>query len=109
MASTAAQMRNYRGSALFSFGFRPFFLSGAVVAAILPIVTALAFAGFFQFNSSLGVITWHAHEMVFGFVAAIISGFILTAVPNWTGRLPVLGWRLDVLFGLWLAGRGAML
>src|SRR5690606_36073890 len=47
-------------------------------------------------------------EMIFGFVAAAIAGFLLTAVPNWTGRLPVAGWPLALLAGLWLAGRIAV-
>ena len=47
--------------------------------------------------------------MLYGYLAAVIAGFVLTAVPNWTGRLPVMGWRLAALFSLWLAGRGALL
>src|SRR5690606_9238243 len=52
---------------------------------------------------------WHAHEMVFGYLAGVIAGFLLTAVPNWTGRLPVTGVSLASLFSLWAAGRIAML
>jgi uncharacterized protein involved in response to NO len=52
---------------------------------------------------------WHVHEMLFGYVAAVAAGFLLTAVPNWTGRLPVTGPPLILLFGLWAAGRAAML
>lgn len=51
---------------------------------------------------------WHVHEMVFGYVAAVLAGFLLTAIPNWTGRLPVTGVPLALLAGLWLAGRIAM-
>jgi hypothetical protein len=47
----------------------------------------------------------HVHEMVFGFVPAVITGFMLTAIPNWTHRSPIRGKELMVLFGLWLAGR----
>ena len=50
---------------------------------------------------------WHMHEMLFGFMPAAITGFLLTAVPNWTGRLPVRGLPLGLLLGLWLAGRFA--
>lgn len=53
-------------------------------------------------------IDWHVHEMLFGYVAAAIAGFLLTAIPNWTGRLPVAGWPLAGLAGLWLAGRLAL-
>lgn len=109
MTSSAEQMRSYKGPALFSFGFRPFFLGGSIVAAVLPLVTALALAGVMPWNGSVSVIIWHGHEMIYGFIAAIAAGFILTAVPNWTGRLPILGARLGFLAGLWLAGRVAML
>lgn len=50
-------------------------------------------------------LTWHIHEMLFGFVMAAIGGFLLTAIPNWTGRLPIRGWPLALLAGLWLLGR----
>ncbi len=58
--------------------------------------------------SAFGPLLWHAHEMLFGFVVAAIAGFLLTAIPNWTGRLPVRGWSLGLLAGLWLAGRVAV-
>lgn len=109
MSSTAAQMRAYKGVALFSFGFRPFFLCGALVATCLPLATGLVLSGVIPFENTLGVINWHAHEMLYGYLAAVTAGFILTAVPNWTGRLPLMGWRLVALLLLWLAGRAAML
>lgn len=109
MTSTAAQMRQYQGPAFFSFGFRPFFLGGALVAATLPVLVALAMSGAVEIGGAYGAIAWHGHEMVFGFLSAVVAGFLLTAVPNWTGRLPVLGGRLVLLFALWLAGRVAML
>ena len=108
MNSTARQMRDYRGRAFFSFGFRPFFLGGAVVAALAPFVTALAFSGAIVVGEPYGVIAYHAHEMIFGYLGAVVTGFILTAVPNWTGRLPVMGTHLAALFSLWVIGRIAM-
>jgi len=51
---------------------------------------------------------WHIHEMLYGYVAAIATGFLLTAIPNWTGRLPVNGYPLAGLSLLWLAGRAAV-
>lgn len=108
MTSTAEQMRQYHGPAVFSFGFRPFFLAGALLAATLPLLIALAMSGAVAIGGPYGAIGWHGHEMVFGFLAAIVTGFLLTSVPNWTGRLPVMGWRLAALFALWLAGRLAM-
>ena len=53
-------------------------------------------------------VTWHAHEMLFGFAGSAVAGFLLTAVPNWTGRMPLEGRPLAALAALWLAGRGAV-
>jgi uncharacterized protein involved in response to NO len=94
---------------LLSFGFRPFFLGGSSWAALaMPLWLAL-FTGPQSFVVSYGAIAWHAHEFLFGYVAAIAAGFLLTAIPNWTGRLPVQGGALLGLFALWAAGRAAML
>ncbi|QLL66320.1 short-chain dehydrogenase (plasmid) [Sinorhizobium mexicanum] len=97
------------GPVLFSYGFRPFFLGaglwaiGAMAAWIAALTSGIDIAG------SYGAAHWHAHEMLFGFSSAVLAGFLLTAVPNWTGRLPVSGLPLAGLFGLWLAGRLALL
>jgi len=86
-------------------GFRPFFFFGAVWAAVaLPLWIAAVLGWTPQITRD-----WHVHEMLFGYLGAIIAGFLLTAVPNWTGRLPVAGAPLAMLFGLWAAGRVAML
>lgn len=104
---TAADRRAYRGPALFSFGFRPFFLFGATWAALAVPLWLWAYAGP---GPTLGVDRdWHVHEMLFGYLAAVISGFLLTAVPNWTGRMPVMGAPLAGLFSLWALGRLAMI
>ncbi|MFD0391598.1 NnrS family protein [Tistrella bauzanensis] len=58
--------------------------------------------------TGLGLIDWHAHEMIYGYVPAVVAGFLLTAVPNWTGRLPILGRPVLLLGLLWLAGRLAV-
>jgi uncharacterized protein involved in response to NO len=106
---TAAEMRSWRGPALFSFGFRPFFLFGALWAGLdAPIWVSSYLAGAGTVLGASGR-DWHVHEMLFGYLAAVMAGFLTTAVPNWTGRLPVIGWRLASLFGLWAAGRLAML
>lgn len=104
--STALMRRAYRGPALFSFGFRPFYLLGAIWSAlVVPLWLWSYLAG------GPGMLTrdWHVHEMLFGFLAAVVAGFLTTAVPNWTGRMPILGAPLAQLVGLWLAGRVAML
>jgi len=107
--TTAERMRAHTGPALFSFGFRPFFLFAALWAA-LAVPLWIASRQFFG-GAVLGQdgMTWHIHEMLFGYLAGVMAGFLLTAIPNWTGRLPVTGWPLAGLFGLWCAGRIAML
>jgi uncharacterized protein involved in response to NO len=104
--STAAARRAYNGPTLFTYGFRPFFLAGSAWAALaVPLWVWSFLAG------GPGALTrdWHVHEMLFGFLAAVMAGFLTTAVPNWTGRMPVVGAPLALLAGLWLAGRLTML
>jgi len=106
--TTSEQSRAWKGPAIFSFGFRPFFLFGAVWAALAMLVWILMLSGRFMLPTRLDPVSWHAHEFLFGYLGAIIGGFLLTAVPNWTGRLPVVGWHLAGLFGLWVGGRAAV-
>lgn len=101
--NTAAAIRAYRGPAVFSIGLRPFFLFSALWSAIAAPLWVYAFL-----NGGPVGLGWHVHEMLFGYAGGIIVGFLLTAVPNWTGRLPVVGLPLALLFSLWLAGRAAM-
>lgn len=96
------------GAALWSYGFRPFFLGGAIWAVVTMILWIAALAHGLPLGGDFGAPLWHAHEMIFGFAPAVLAGFLLTAVPNWTGSLPVSGGPLIALFGLWLAGRAAM-
>lgn len=103
-----AQARAWQGPALFSFGFRPFFLGGAVHAAVVVALWVPWFLGMVELRSAFPPTAWHAHELLFGYVPAIVAGFLLTAVPNWTGRLPVVGVPLGLLFALWLLGRAAV-
>jgi uncharacterized protein involved in response to NO len=72
------------------------------------IVWLLVLSGGLELPSTFGPISWHAHEMLYGFVAAVIAGFLLTAIPNWTGRMPLQGAPLLALILLWVAGRVAM-
>ena len=110
MASTSArQMCAWTGPALFSFGFRPFFLFGAAWSVLSMLLWLPALAGAIALPSRFDPVSWHAHEFLFGYLGAVLAGFLLTAVPNWTGRLPIVGWRLAALFALWVAGRGAVL
>jgi uncharacterized protein involved in response to NO len=90
-------------------GFRPFFLGGAVWAVVALALWLVVLAGGVTIPSAFDALAWHRHEMLFGFVGAVIAGFLLTAIPNWTGRLPIAGVPLASLFVLWLAGRLGML
>ncbi len=94
---------------LLSYGFRPFFLGGAVWAALAMGLWIGELSGAWSFAESYGAVAWHAHALLFGYISAIVAGFLLTAVPNWTGRLPVRGGPLLCLFLLWVAGRAALL
>jgi uncharacterized protein involved in response to NO len=102
------KLRAYQGPALFSYGFRPFFFFGAIYAGAMVPLWLAVFAGDVALPSAFAPRDWHVHEMLFGYVAAVIAGFLLTAVPNWTGRLPIQGAPLAVLFAAWLAGRLAV-
>src|SRR5688500_1610046 len=90
-------------------GFRPFFIGGALWAVVALAIWVLALSGQLTIPSSFGALAWHRHEMLFGFVGAVVAGFLLTAIPNWTGRLPIAGPPLAALFALWLLGRVAVL
>ena len=94
-----------KGPAILHYGFRPFFLAAALWAAFaVPLWLSIHLLGF-ELGGPFDGLTWHSHEMMFGYVGAVIAGFILTAVPNWTGRLPLSGLPLAGLFGLWALGR----
>jgi uncharacterized protein involved in response to NO len=90
-------------------GFRPFFAGGALWALVALVLWICALAGTIALPTHFDPLAWHRHEMLFGFVGAVIAGFLLTAIPNWTGRLPIAGPPLAMLFGLWLAARFAVL
>ena len=105
MSSTSAQMRAWRGLAILTFGFRPFFFGAAVWATLSMPLWLLMLFGMMSLPSAFDPVSWHAHEFLFGYLSAVVAGFLLTAVPNWTGRLPIIGWPLGALFALWVAGR----
>ncbi len=101
--------RAWQGHPFFSGGFRPFFLFASLFAIFAVTLWLLDLLGNDVINTRLAPVEWHKHEMLFGYTSAVIAGFLFTAVPNWTGRLPVVGYRLMAIFALWLAGRVAML
>lgn len=108
MSTTAQQMRKWAGPALLSFGFRPFFLGASLWAVIAMALWLLMLAGRVTLQTPFDPVSWHAHAFLFGYVPAVVAGFLLTAVPNWTGRLPIVGWPLAGLVLLWVVGRLAM-
>jgi uncharacterized protein involved in response to NO len=93
----------------FSLGFRPFFLAAGVWSAAALAVWIVMFVTGTALPSRFDPLAWHVHEMLFGFVMAVVAGFLLTAIPNWTGRPSVSGGLLASLAGLWLLGRIACL
>mgnify|MGYP001262096591 FL=1 len=105
MAEQASEGPSYRGPAFFSYGFRPFFLGAALFAGVAIPIWILVLAEVGRLNVLYPARDWHVHEMVFGFLPAVITGFMLTAIPNWTDRPPIRGYELMLLFILWLAGR----
>ncbi len=89
--------------------FRICFLLAALWAAATVPLWLFAYTGIIELAGTYGAVNWHAHELVFGYAALVVCGFLFTAIPNWTGRLPVSGWPLAGLVLIWLAGRVAML
>lgn len=93
---------------ILQYGFRPFFFLAALHAGLaIPVWLWLYFSGHAMPGPFPGM-DWHSHEMIFGYLQAVVAGFLLTAIPNWTGRLPLSGGPLAVLVALWLAGRAAV-
>ncbi|MEW6688514.1 MAG: NnrS family protein [Pseudomonadota bacterium] len=90
-----------RGFALFALGFRPMYLLAGLYAALGVPIWAAQYAGWLPGADAL----WHAHEMLFGYTFAVIAGFLLTAVRNWTGLLTPSGRALAAVAGLWIAAR----
>jgi uncharacterized protein involved in response to NO len=96
--------RSWQPSVL-TYAFRPMFLGTGVWAIVAIAVWLAMLLGSFQLPTRFDPLAWHIHEMLFGFVMAAVAGFLLTAIPNWTGRLPVRGLPLALLVSLWLLGR----
>lgn len=109
MKTTAQILRDYRGPALFSFGFRPFFLFAALWAAVTIPLWLLSFLGIGEISATIFTRDWHVHEMLFGYTAAVIVGYMTVAGVNWTGHYPVAGRSIVLLVMLWAVGRLAML
>ncbi|MGI9483093.1 MAG: NnrS family protein, partial [Hyphomicrobiales bacterium] len=100
--------RSYDGPTIFTHGFRPFFLLAGLWAPIVLVLSLGQILGSLTLPSGLDAVSWHFHELLFGYVSAALAGFLLTAVPNWTDRLPLQGAPLIVLVLVWVAGRLAV-
>jgi uncharacterized protein involved in response to NO len=90
-------------------GFRPFYLGAAACAAIFMVLWRSVFTGELLLRSNISPVLWHAHEMLFGAVVAVIVGFLFTAGKTWTNLPTPRGALLGCLFVLWLSGRAASL
>lgn len=95
----------FDGPAILSQGFRPFFLGAGLWAVLAVLIWILVLRGEAIVPTVFAPFRWHAHEMLFGFAGAAVAGFVLTAIPNWTGRMPLQGVPLAILFATWLFGR----
>ncbi|KFG69055.1 NnrS family protein [Microvirga sp. BSC39] len=102
------RLRDYDGPALLSYGFRPFFLFGSLYAGLAILAWLPMFYGELELSTAFAPRDWHIHEMLYGYLSAVITGFLLTAVPNWTGSMPLQGRPLLVLVLVWAAGRVAV-
>ncbi len=109
MKTTSEQRRAFSGPAFLSLGFRPFFFGAGLWAALAMLLWVLYLAVGVDLPSRMSGLDWHLHEFVFGYTSAVIAGFLMTAVPNWTKRMPVMGLPLLALAGLWLVGRIAVM
>ena len=100
------QFRQHFGISFWGRGFRPFFLLGAVYAVLVVSAWVIFLQGIIDVPIFwTNPVLWHAHEMIYGFTVAIIAGFLLTAVANWTGSAPVRCANLALLCLIWVAGR----
>lgn len=94
--------------AFFSLGFRPFFLAAGAYGPLAVVYWVGILEGWWSTRPGASPIWWHGHEMVFGWATAAVCGFLLTAVPSWTGSQPVKGGALASIWVLWLLGRAGM-
>jgi uncharacterized protein involved in response to NO len=108
MMASIPRLRDYKGPALLSYGFRPFFLFGSLYAGLAILAWLPMFHGELELSTAFAPRDWHIHEMLYGYLSAVITGFLLTSVPNWTGRMPLQGRPLLVLVLAWAAGRIAV-
>lgn len=108
MSNTTEHQHLWKGHTLLANGFRSFFLGAALWATLAMVLWIAMLSGFNVLPIAFDPISWHAHEFLYGYLMAVVAGFLLTAVPNWTGRPALTGWPLGGLFALWIAGRAVV-
>jgi len=109
MSLVAGDVERAPTPAFLTVGFRPFFIAAAIWSVTAMALWIVMLTTGIELPSRFDPLAWHIHEMLFGFVMATIAGFLLTAIPTWTRRVPVSGLPLAALAGLWLLGRIACL
>ncbi|PKP72060.1 MAG: short-chain dehydrogenase [Alphaproteobacteria bacterium HGW-Alphaproteobacteria-5] len=107
--SSTGHSRQNKIPVFLSLGFRPFFMLAALWALFAITLWTGMFLGHVNLPAALSPLDWHVHELLYGYLPAVIAGFLLTAVPNWTGRPPRKGMLLLSLVLVWIAGRAALL
>jgi uncharacterized protein involved in response to NO len=107
--SAAPRGTTKRSGGFWRDAFRPFYLGGSIFAALSVFMwLSTWYHGYAPPASTIAPLFWHVHEMVYGFAAAIIIGFLFTAARNWTGLPLPAGAPLAIIFGLWAAARLGM-
>lgn len=110
MSLAAAQDRGTTPPPIWLQGaFRLLFAGGALWALVVVTLWLGALAGRWTLPTAMAPLAWHQHEMLFGYLGAVIAGFLSAAIPNWTGRPTVTGWPVAGFVGLWVAARAALL
>ena len=109
MMAAAAPDAGARSPLWLRGGYRLLFGCGALWAVVVVTLWVGALGGRLTLPIAMEPLAWHQHEMLFGYLGAIIGGFVSAAMPNWTGRPTVTGWRVAAVGGLWLAARLAIL
>ena len=105
----ARRARIIASPVIFRGGFRLLFLGGAVWALVVVALWVASLTGAITLPTAMDPLAWHQHEMLFGYLSAIIAGFLTAAIPNWTGRPALAGWPVAGFVSLWLAARLAIL
>lgn len=99
------EIKDVKSMSIWGSSFRPFFLFGSTISVILMFIWLALQKGWFNLTGYYDPLTWHAHEMIYGFSTAIVIGFLFTAAANWSGKKGIDGRKLQFLFFIWLLGR----